>query len=275
MNDKISNAKTSAPKALITGASAGLGASFARALAARGYDLVLLARRRDRLQALADKLTAQHAIRCEVMTADLSGIEEIRKTADHIRRMDNLDLLINNAGFASLGYFADIPSEKSMRMFHLHMTAPVELTHAALQGMLPRKHGTVINVSSLAAFVFTPGNVMYDSTKAFLAAFSKNLMLEVKEAGIKIQCLCPGFTRTEFHEVGDFKNFDRSVIPKALWMSPDEVVSLSLDALEHSNNPIFIPGWKNRLVVWLYLHSSMVRSRMQQNVEERRPNVNN
>ena len=269
MNDKSRNTATTAPKAFITGASAGLGASFAKHLASKGFDLALVARRRDRLQALADKLAAQHAIRCEVMTADLSRIEDIRKTADHIRQTENLDLLINNAGFASLGYFTDIPLEKAMRMFHLHMTAPVALTHAALPGMLKRKRGTVINVASLAAFIFTPGNVMYDSTKAFLAAFSENLMLEVKEAGIKIQCLCPGFTRTEFHEVGDLKNFDRSVIPAALWMSADDVVSLSLDALENSEKPFFIPGWKNRLVVWLCLHSSMVRSLMQKRIEER------
>lgn len=272
MNDKSRNTEMPAPKAFITGASAGLGAAFARALASRGYDLVLLARRTDRLRALADTLTAMHAVRCEIMTADLSRVDDIRKTADHIRRMEKLDVLVNNAGFGTIGCFADVPFEKSMQMFHLHAEAPVELTHAALPGMLPRKRGAVINVSSTAAFVFTPGNVMYDATKAFLAAFSENLLQEVRAAGIKIQALCPGFTQTEFHEVGDFKDFDRSVIPKALWMSADDVVSLSLEALEHSKKPIFIPGWKNRLVVRLYLHCSMVRSLMQKKVEERRLN---
>lgn len=256
-------------KALITGASAGLGVSFARQLARNGFDLVLLARRKDRLQAIAGKLESDYSIRCEILPADLSNRDEVRKAADYIKQIENLDILINNAGFATIGYFADLPVEKSMRMFDVHMTASVMFTHAALQGMLKRKRGAIINVSSVGAFTLTPGNVIYDSTKSFLCTFSENLSLEVKDAGIRIQALCPGFTRTEFHEVGDFEGFDRKLIPDFLWMPADEVASLSLQALEKDKKIVFIPGWKNRLITWLVQHSAIIRAATQKKVDER------
>lgn len=256
-------------KAIITGASAGMGLCFARALAQKGFDLVLMARRQDRLKSVAEKLESDFAIRCEIVPADLSEIDEIEKTAALIKQIDHLDVLINNAGFATIGYFAGVPVEKSMQMLHLHTTACVLLTHAALQGMLKRKRGAIINLSSVAAFTLTPGNVMYDATKAFLKTFSENLQLETEDADIRIQALCPGFTRTEFHEVGDFINFDRQVIPGALWMSADEVVSLSLKALENNHQVILIPGWKNRLYVWILQHSATARRIVQNSVKKR------
>ena len=256
-------------KVFITGASSGIGASYAKAFAENGYDLVLLARRRDRLQALAKQLESGGSIDCEIISADLAEQEEIKKVTNHIRQIDNLDILINNAGFATIGYFADIPIEKSMRMFHTHMTATVQFTHAALQVMLKRERGAIINVSSMGAFMLTPGNVLYDATKSFLATFSENLWLEVRDKGIKVQALCPGFTRTEFHEVGDFKNFDKSVIPDSLWMMPDEVVRLSLKALENSRDVVFIPGWKKRLVKWIIQHSSIIREILQRRFKEK------
>ncbi len=256
-------------KALITGASAGLGFSFAKQLAQRGFDLVLLARRRDRLQSVAAKLKADYNIQCEIIPADLSEINDIRRAADFIKQSDPLDVLINNAGFATIGNFIDVPLEKTMRMFHLHMEASVLLTHAALQGMLKRKRGAIINVSSVAAFTLTPGNVMYDATKAFLKTFSENIQLEVRDDGIRIQALCPGFTHTEFHEVGDFSNFDRSIVPDALWMSADEVTTLSLAAIENDQSVVFVPGWKNRFSTWIVQHSSFVRKALQNRVQAR------
>ena len=256
-------------KVFITGASAGIGASYAKAFEENGFDLVLLSRRKDRLQALANQLESDCRIHCEIISADLAEIEEIEKVTNYIRQIDNLDILINNAGFATIGYFADIPIEKSMRMFHAHMTATVQFNHAALQVMLKRERGAIINVSSMGAFMLTPGNVLYDATKSFLATFSENLWLEVRDKGIKVQALCPGFTRTEFHEVGDFKNFDKSVIPDSLWMMPDEVVRLSLKALENSRDVVFIPGWKKRLVKWIIQHSSIIREILQRRFKEK------
>lgn len=256
-------------KALITGASAGIGLSFAQQLAQRGFDLILLARRRERLERTAKKLESEYAIHCEIVTADLSDMDQIKQTADLLQTIDGLDVLINNAGFATIGPFSGVPLEKSMRMFHLHTTACVMLTHAALQGMIQRKRGAIINLSSVAAFAPTPGNVMYDATKAFVKTFSENIQLEMEDADIRLQALCPGFTRTEFHEVGDFIHFDRREIPDPLWMSSNRVASLSLKALENKRDAVFIPGWKNRFYVWIFQHSATARRIVQNSVKKR------
>ncbi|MBW2561236.1 MAG: SDR family NAD(P)-dependent oxidoreductase, partial [Deltaproteobacteria bacterium] len=132
-------------KVFITGASAGIGASYAKAFAKKGFDLVLLARRRDRLQALANRMESDYPIHCEILSADLADSEEIKKVAQHIRQIDNLDIVINNAGFATVGHFTDIPIEKSKRMHHVHKDASLQFSHAALQGMLKRKRGVIVN----------------------------------------------------------------------------------------------------------------------------------
>ena len=245
--------------AFITGASSGIGLSFAKQLAQQGFNLILLARRKDRLKKIASELESQNSIRCEIIQADLSEIGNIKKTADYIRQINDLDVLVNNAGFATLGYFADVPIEKSLGMLNVHLTATIQFTHAAIKGMLKRKRGAIINVSSMGSFLLSSGNVVYDATKSFLNTFSENLKLEMPDMDIRIQALCPGFTRTEFHEVGDLKNYDRKAIPDSMWMSPDEVVSLSLKALGKSKKIIFIPGWKKRLSKWIIMHSSVIR----------------
>ncbi len=245
--------------AFITGASSGIGLSFAKQLAQQGFDLILLARRKDRLNAISSELETQYSIRCEIIQADLSEIGDIKKTAEYLRQMNDLDVLVNNAGFATRGYFADVAVEKSLDMMNVHLTATVQFTHAALKGMLKRKRGAIINVSSIGSIVLSPGNVVYDATKSFLNTFSENLKLELQDTDIRIQALCPGFTRTEFHEVGDFSNYDRKAIPDSRWMSPDEVASLSLKALPKSKKIIFIPGWKKRLSKWIIMNSPSVR----------------
>lgn len=249
-------------KALITGASSGIGLSFAKQLAQEGFDLVLLARRKDRLKAIASELESQYSIRCEIISADLSETVDINKAADYIRQQDDLDILVNNAGFATFGYFADVAVEKSLAMMNVHLTASIQFTHAAIQGMRMRKRGAIINVSSIGSFVLTPGNVVYDATKAFLNTFSENLKLEMQDMDIRIQALCPGFTRTEFHEVGDLKNYDRKAIPDSMWMSPDEVTFLSLKALGKRKKIVYIPSWKKRLSKWIIMHSSAIRKSM-------------
>jgi len=249
-------------RALITGASSGIGFSFATQLAQKGFDLVLLARRKDRLNAIARDLESQYSIRCETIRADLSETSDIETTADYIRRLDDLDVLVNNAGFATLGYFADVSVEKSLGMLHVHLTATLQFTHAALQGMLKRQRGAIINVSSIGSLVLTPGNVVYDASKSFLNTFSENLKLEMLDMDIRIQALCPGFTRTEFHEVGDLRNYDRKAIPDSMWMSPEEVVTLALKALGKNKKIVFIPGWKKRVSKWIIMHSSLIRRKM-------------
>lgn len=259
--------------ALITGASAGIGLSYANKLAEYGFDLVLVARRKERLQEIAARLESEYSVRCEIFPADLALVEDIEKIADSIKHISNLDILINNAGFATHGYFADVPMEKAMRMLHVHMAAPVQFTHAALQIMRKRKQGVIINVSSAGAYILTPGNVLYDATKSFLTTISENLRLEVQGMGIKIQALCPGFVNTEFHEVGDFKDYDKSAVPDSLWMTPESVVSLSLKALEENRKTVFIPGWKKRFTKWLYTNSSLVRHALQKKFEDSEWNI--
>ncbi|MBI9051673.1 MAG: SDR family NAD(P)-dependent oxidoreductase [Anaerolineaceae bacterium] len=256
-------------KAFISGASSGLGASFAQQLAFCGFDLVLLARREERLKAIASQLESEYSIQCEILLVDLSNPKEIEDVAKHISQMDNLDVLVNCAGFATLGKFIDVPINKSMGMFHVHMTAPVYFTHAALQNMQKRKRGIVINVSSMGALSLTPGNVVYDSTKSFLNTFSENITLEIDNPEIKIQALCPGFTSSEFHSVGDFVSYDKSAIPNSFWMTPDEVVSLSLDALKKSRKIIFVPGWKNKLFLWFVQYIPPFRKAIQNSIKKR------
>ncbi len=244
--------------ALITGASAGLGAAFARHLADRGFNLVLTARRGDRLKALADSLASEYGIQCRTVAADLSTDGGIAAVCDAVLGIGDLDVLVNNAGFATVGDYADVPMEKSLGMLSVHVSAAMRLVHAALGGMRARKRGAIINVASMAAFVITGGDAVYNATKAFLVAFSESLALENRGAGIRVQALCPGFTRTEFHEVGDLADFDRNTVPRSLWMEADEVVSLSLGALGKKRTT-FIPGWKNRLSAWLVRNCGLVR----------------
>ena len=249
--------------AVITGASSGLGASFARQLAERGFGLVLTARREDRLRVLAEKLSSEFRVRCEVLAADLSEDAGILRVCERIGAIGDLDILVNNAGFGTAGNYADVPIGQSMRMVNVHVAASMRLAHAALGAMRARKRGAIINVASMAAFAITPGDVVYDATKAFLVAFSEALALETGGEGIRIQALCPGFTHTEFHDAGKMAGLDAASIPRTLWMEADRVVSLSLQALGRKGRTVFIPGWKNRASTWLVRHSGAVRRMLQ------------
>jgi short-subunit dehydrogenase len=229
------------PTALITGASAGIGAAFARKLAAQGYSLILVARRADKLEAFAETLSAP----TQTIAADLASEDGLRATADAIANCPTLELLINNAGFGTLGRFWEAPLEGQETMHRLHVMATVRLTHAALAGMAERGKGAVVNVSSVAAFAHSPGNASYSATKAWMNSFTQGLDLELRDIGskVQVQALCPGFTVTEFH---DALGVDRTKIPAWLWMTADEIVDASLRGLER-NQTIVIPGWKYRM----------------------------
>ncbi|MBN1691552.1 MAG: SDR family oxidoreductase [Dehalococcoidia bacterium] len=227
--------------AIVTGASSGIGEAYARLVASLGYDLIIIARRKDRLETIAAELEKEYDIAVSLMQRDLCNEKDISVVEEKIRSIENLSVLINNAGFGTLGLFADVDLGKSLRMINLHVTAPVRLVKAALPGMLARREGAIINVSSAAPFLPVSGNVMYNGTKSFLISFSESLEIEVKDAGIRVQALCPGFTRTGFHSVEEFKNVDFSTIPGFLWMSADKVVELSWKALG-KRKVVFIPG---------------------------------
>lgn len=237
-------------RALITGASSGIGAAFARELAARGYDVILVARRRERLTALAEECQKRHGLTAEVLAADLACAEDVEQVRKRIAETPALDLLVNDAGFGTTGYFADVDLAKHRDMIRVHVTASVCLAHAALPGMKARRQGSIINVSSLAAYLAMPNAVTYCATKMFLITFSQALAKELAGTGVRVQVLCPGFTYTEFHDTPEFAKFKRSDVSAGLWMSAEDVVRESLGALE-TGGVVCVPGRKNRLLMAL------------------------
>jgi uncharacterized protein len=237
--------------AVITGASSGLGAMFARKLAARGYDLLLVARRQDRLQSIAHEIRELYHVRMEILVADLTDDAALAAVAGRIRKADDLGLLVNNAGFGTLSYFFDADPDVQANMHRLHVLATLRLSHAALANLVSRAApGTgIINVSSVAAFAASPQSVSYGTTKTWMNRFTEALAveLEVKSSPVTVQALCPGFTLTEFH---DTAGVDRSVIPATLWMTADSVVEESLRGFDR-RTLFVIPGWRYKLIVWM------------------------
>jgi hypothetical protein len=232
--------------ALITGASAGLGAEFAIQLAKKGFNLVLVARREKHLKLLGDGLHSKYGITITQLPMDLSVLEDINKVITFINHTDNLEILINNAGFGTVGKFYRVDPEKELAMLNVHMVAPVMLCRAVLPGMISRNKGSIINVSSLAGII-PVRSVLYGSTKSFLITFSEALRDELRNSQIKVQVLCPGFFLSEFHDTNEYNNFSRSRIPHFLWMTSQQVVNESLDSLTN-NRLICIPGNLYRLI---------------------------
>jgi short-subunit dehydrogenase len=237
--------------ALITGASSGIGAAFARKLAAQQYDLILVARRKQRLTSLATELHQQFHVDIEVLVADLSCPADIEHIEQLIGALGALDMLVNNAGFGIPGTFVENPAERYLEMIAVHVLASVRLCHAALPGMIARGRGAIINLSSIGAFLTGPRDETYCATKAYLLSFSEALQAELADTGVRVQALCPGFTDTEFHDQPVYERYDIKVaIPKALWMSADEVVEQSLRALKRGH-VMCIPGFKNPVLIAL------------------------
>ncbi len=231
--------------ALITGASSGIGEVFARKLSAKGYHLILVARRKERLAKLAEELK-----NCEIIQADLSEAADLHRIEERIQAEPELEFLVNNAGFGVQGEFFEVPVEPQDRMHRLHVIAIERLTHAALHKMVKNRAGNIINVSSVAGFTATPFNVSYCATKTWINAFTEGLYLELKAANspVRIQALCPGFTHSEFHKSAEM---DIRMIPRSLWTSAEYVVEKSLNSL--GQNKLFVvPGWRYRLFTTIY-----------------------
>ena len=231
---------TQAPrKALITGASSGIGAEFARQLAAHCEQIIITGRRQARLELLAEELL-QNGQQCRIVVADLTTTVGVAELVETIRQQGPLDYLVNNAGFSALGpYLAQHPASQQA-MVSLHINATMQLTLAALGGMCGRGTGRIINVSSLAAFAPAGTLAVYSGTKAFLNNFSEALQQEVESEGIKIQCLCPGYTRTEFQKTEHFAGFDPASIPDEYWMTAPDLVSQSLTAIHAEHSPVVL-----------------------------------
>lgn len=228
--------------ALVTGASSGLGEEFARQLAEKGMDLVLVARSANKLEELAKELSAK--VNVTVIPADLSkegAAEEIKKQTD--AKGISVSLLVNNAGVGTYGEFKDIDAEAEHNMTMLNCVAPVDLTHAYLDGMLQKKHGGIIFLASVAAYQPTPYFATYGATKAFNLLLGEALWAELKDQGISVLSLSPGYTRTRFQETADV-----TLTPPGGYKMADEVVALALKKLGKKLS--VIPGKRNKMTAW-------------------------
>lgn len=235
------------PVAVITGASSGIGLVFAQKLAP-DYDLLLIARRKDRLQALADQLSSRHGSAVAALACDLTGENDLQIAADRIAGDPQLALLVNNAGFGVEGRFWESALDAQERMHRLHITATVRLTHAALRNMTAKNSGAVINVASVAAFVHGPSGSSYGATKSWMTAFTEGLHLELQSSGsaVQVQALCPGFTYSEFHD--SMKVGRHQLAPAWLWLQPEFVVDESLQGLRR-RKLFVVPGWRYKAAV--------------------------
>jgi short-subunit dehydrogenase len=232
------------PVALVTGASSGIGQSFARLLARGGHDLVLVARDTARLEALAKELDAQHGASSEVIGADLTVAEQCATVEARLRSEPKVDILVNNAGFGTFGPFAELPVDAEEREIRLNVLALMRLSHAAASAMSARGEGGILNVSSVAGAQPVPGNTTYAATKAFVTSFTEALHEELRPKGVRVTVLMPGFTRTEFQERANFTGESR--VPGFMWQGPDEVAQAGLDALER-NRAAVVPGALNKV----------------------------
>lgn len=237
--------------AVVTGASSGIGEVYANRLAERGYDLLLVARRNDRLAALQKKLSDQHHVSVEIAPTDLSVPEQITQLASRITSLSTLSMLVNNAGFGTMGNFIDVRLPRHQAMLQVHIMTVVELTYAALPVMLANQRGHIVNVSSMSAYLIGPGQVTYAASKSFIKSFSESLQMELQGTGVDVQSLCPGMTHTGFHDTQDFAGFDRAQMPKGLWMDCDRVVSASLRQLG-GRPAVCVPGIRNKILAVLF-----------------------
>ncbi|TDD76858.1 SDR family NAD(P)-dependent oxidoreductase [Actinomadura rubrisoli] len=215
--------------ALVTGASSGIGESFARLLAGRGADLVIVARRADLLDGLARELVERYRVAVEVVAADLTDPFQ-REEVERRLRADPVELLVNNAGYGAFGAFAELPLDDQLAEIELNVTTLVRLTHAALPGMVARGRGGVLNVASMAGFTPSPGSATYGATKAYVLSFSESLHSEVAAKGVHVTALCPGFTRTE-----------DDAPPNLLWLRREDVARAGLDAVA-TGRALSVPG---------------------------------
>ena len=229
--------------ALVTGASSGIGAALARRIARDGRDVVLVARRADRLEALAGDIEAGGAVKAHVIASDLVREGAVRALSDEVaRRKLRVDWLVNNAGFGTVGRFDQLPVERELEEIRLNIEALVELTGRFLPGMTARGRGVVMNIASVGGFSPGPFMATYAATKAFVLSFTEALAAEMRGTGVQVLCVCPGFTRTEFQERAVV---DVSGVPNFAWMSAEAVADQAVRAVGHG--PVLVNGLMNSM----------------------------
>jgi len=251
----------SARTALITGASSGIGEAFAEVFAAEGFDLVITARREDRLQAVADRIVRQHGRRVHVIAADLGRPDAPeRLCAELAARGIHVDALVNNAGYGVPGAYLASPWSRHDEFVQVMVTAVAELTHRLLPAMIERGYGRIVNVASLAGLTPPPaGHTLYAASKAFLIKFSEALSHEVGRHGVHVTAICPGFTLSEFHDVtGTRQQMKR--LPRWMWLDAATVARQGFDAVARGT-PVYVNGRVNRTIAALvrYMPQAVVR----------------
>ena len=235
--------------ALVTGASAGIGAAFARILASHGYDVALTARRGDRLETLAEEIRMRSGVETLTVAADLAEPDAPAKILERLAAEGRVvDALVNNAGYGLPGAYGETLWRDQAAFLQVMVTAPCELAHRVLGGMQQRRFGRIVNVASLAGLVpGAAGHTLYAASKALMVKFSQSLHLEVAGDGVHVTALCPGFTYTEFHDVNGTRELASSSTPTWLWMGADEVAAAGYEAVE-ANRPVCVPGAPNKAI---------------------------
>jgi len=237
--------------ALITGASAGIGATFARSYAARGANVILVARREDRLKDLAGELEKTHGVKTRILAADLSEPSAPQIIFDALSAEGTpADILVNNAGFGMPGAYTENDWAQHRAFLELMVTSYAQMTRHFLPGMLERKFGRIIQVASLAGLVpGSAGHTLYGPSKAFLVSFAQSLAAECDGTGVHSSALCPGFTYSEFHDVNDTRGLV-SQLPKYMFMEAEPVVEGAIEAVENKR-AVYVPGAWNKFAAWL------------------------
>jgi short-subunit dehydrogenase len=233
---------------LITGASAGIGEAFANIYAARGFDPILAARRRDRLEELAARLEREHGVRANAIAADLTDHEAPRTLCDALDREGRtVDVLVNNAGYAVPGSYRAAAWSQHADFLQVMVVAYAELAHRLLPGMIERRWGRIVNVASLAGLVpGTAGHTLYAASKSFLVKFSQSLGMEVDKYGVHVTAVCPGYTHTEFHAVAGLESLT-SRLPRVLWMDARTVAQQGYEASE-AGRLVYVNGRMNKAI---------------------------
>jgi short-subunit dehydrogenase len=254
MNQESIDMDTHKPWALVTGASAGIGTEFCRQLADKGYQLVLVARRANKLQAVADELLNSTGTHSVIITADLSQKDACEAIVERLEKDNiNIEYLVNNAGYGLPGSFHVPDWQEHADFIQVMMTAVCELTRRLLPGMQERGRGYIVNVASVAGLVApSAGHTLYGASKSFLIKFSQSLALENEQTGVKVCALCPGFTYSEFHDVNGTREMI-SQLPSFLWLQARDVVADTIQALSKEKvKTVVVPGGQYKVIVFIY-----------------------
>ncbi len=233
--------------AVITGATSGIGAAYAKRFAQQGYDLIITGRRKEKIEAFAEQLSKEAKVNVDVVLAELSEKEGIQKVIEQVQGR-TVEILVNNAGFGTNCLYQDCDLAVTEQMANVNVLAPMELVRSILPQMIQRHSGTVINVSSESAFLIMPKNAAYSGVKSFLKIFTEGLYLDLMGTGVKAMAVCPGFTHSDFHDKLGIDRSRQTDHGPIHWMSAEEVVDLSLNDLK-KNKVVCVPGAKAKMLI--------------------------